>query len=342
MKKRVYVLFIFLLGVAFIFVSGGCPSSSSPLSQEQSPVLPPPLKKDTQLSVVSSTSLNTIHEGWKEIALFQGSDSAITEPFTILKAEWRLTWAVTVSDPEYAVFNIFVHRDNGQDMHIKKVLYSGESAGDICYFEKGDGDYYVKVIAANLDEWTIGIEVYDTQPSSSDVQITYIDYRGRNLFESLEIENETIEADEYVEIRNTGNKPQNINGWMLKNDTRGYPTFTFSRNNIQQINDWFDANIDRGKPSLPVPGHSPFSTTREMDEFLEENGSSGGMYSSFSPNVLAPHTAIRVYTAEFHPESGGFSFYYINGDIWNNSEPDVAVLYDSGRTEISRRSYITR
>jgi hypothetical protein len=36
---------------------------------------------------------------------------------------------------------------------------------------------------------------------------------------------------------------------------------------------------------------------------------------------------------------GGFSFNYGNGNIWNNRQPDTAVLYNARGVEVSRRSY---
>jgi len=59
---------------------------------------------------------------------------------------------------------------------------------------------------------------------------------------------------------------------------------------------------------------------------------------TFPSYILAPGKSIRVYTNEYHPEWGGFSFEYGRA-IWNNTEPDVAVLYDSQRKEVSRKSY---
>lgn len=58
----------------------------------------------------------------------------------------------------------------------------------------------------------------------------------------------------------------------------------------------------------------------------------------FPSYILAPGKSVRVYTNEYHPEWGEFSFEYSQA-IWNNSEPDVAVLYDSLGKEVSRKSY---
>ena len=58
----------------------------------------------------------------------------------------------------------------------------------------------------------------------------------------------------------------------------------------------------------------------------------------FPSYILEPDKSIRVYTNEFHPEYGGFSFWYGKA-IWNNTNPDTAVLYDDQGNEVSRRSY---
>ena len=111
--------------------------------------------------------------------------------------------------------------------------------------------------------------------SGSDIQITHIFYDGLVF---------RVESDEYVEITNLGDQPQDLAGCVLMDISEGYPSFTF--------------------PSY----------------------------------ILAPGKSIRVYTNEYHPEWGGFSFEYGRA-IWNNNEPDVAVLYNSQGEEVSRKSY---
>jgi hypothetical protein len=59
----------------------------------------------------------------------------------------------------------------------------------------------------------------------------------------------------------------------------------------------------------------------------------------FPPAIIVPGGIIRVYTDEYHEESGGFTFYYGYGDIWSNDHSDIAVLYDSLGNEVSRKSY---
>jgi hypothetical protein len=87
-----------------------------------------------------------------------------------------------------------------------------------------------------------------------------------------------------VEITNLGSEPQDLAGWVLKDISDGYPSFTFP------------------------------------------------LY------VLAPGQSIRVYTNEIHLEYGGFSFGYGKA-VWNNSDPDIAALYNAQGQEVSRKSY---
>lgn len=131
---------------------------------------------------------------------------------------------------------------------------------------------------AEAREDKIGIWAMPLPPSPAiveNVQITYIFYDGLVPY---------VESDEYVEITNLGDQPQELTGCVLMDISDGYPSFTF--------------------PSY----------------------------------ILAPGKSIRVYTNEHHSEWGGFSFEY-SQPIWNNSEPDVAVLYNSQGEEISRKSY---
>ncbi len=111
--------------------------------------------------------------------------------------------------------------------------------------------------------------------AAHNIQITHIFYDG--LVPRLE-------SDEYVEITNLGDQPQDLAGWVLVDISEGDPSFTF--------------------PSY----------------------------------ILAPGKSIRVYTNEYHLEWGGFSFKYRRA-IWNNTEPDVAALYDNQGKEVSRKSY---
>ena len=66
--------------------------------------------------------------------------------------------------------------------------------------------------------------------------------------------------------------------------------------------------------------------------------SDGSPTFSFPTYTIAPAARVRVYTNEVHSEWGGFSFQR-GSSIWNNSDPDVAGLFNSQGVQVSKRTY---
>ena len=54
--------------------------------------------------------------------------------------------------------------------------------------------------------------------------------------------------------------------------------------------------------------------------------------------MLQPGKSVKVYTNEIHPEYGGFSF-GSGKAVWNNTDPDMAALYNAQGQEVSIKSY---
>jgi len=139
---------------------------------------------------------------------------------------------------------------------------------------------YLEEMEAEAMQGKIGLWASPPPPpppptGAVNIQITHIFYDGLVP---------RVESDEYVEITNLGDQPQDLADWILIDISEGYPSFIFP------------------------------------------------------PYILAPGESTRIYTNEYHPEWGGFSFEYSQA-IWNNSEPDIAVLYNSQGEEVSRKSY---
>ena len=78
--------------------------------------------------------------------------------------------------------------------------------------------------------------------------------------------------------------------------------------------------------------------SQDLEHWSLMDISEGYPLFTFPSYILAPGESIRVYTNEYHPEWGGFSFEYGRA-VWNNSEPDVAVLYNKNGKEVSQKSY---
>ena len=247
---------------------------------------------------------------WSTVQIFTGKESETTPPFHISGTKWRIIWAADAQYPEYAVFDILVYPQDTPGLFTKRLSYSKGTSGDTTYIYAGNRDYYLKVIAANLSNWTIIVEDYVSQNLTSPVQITYIYYKGMDYSHSMEAGHEIVEFDEYVEITNLSDSPQNITGWVLKNLTKGGPAFlfpTFRPCSCEWYGNWTDC-IENCYPPRPC--------------------------------IIEPNKSIRVHTGEPHYESGGFCFYYSPGDIWNNETPDTAALYNLEGQEVSRKSYI--
>ena len=306
MKRREWLPPL-LIGLVLLLVSPSIacqwllPSPTPPVSP---PSQPPPVTKSKPPEQLPPVDEAADEEEWSTIETFAGEGDETTKPFHISGAKWRVTWAVDAIYPEYGAFNLFVYPSDTQSTFTRRISHSGGSTTDTSYIHDGGQDYYLKVIASGLRGWTIVVEDYATEAYLSPVQITRINYKGRGTLKSMEMGYKTIEADEYVEIKNKSDCWQVISGWTLKNVTKGCPSFT-----------------------LPI--HLPSDTLPR-------------------PWALPPRHSIRIYTGAIHEddelydeyhESGGLHFYYFPGDIWDNEEPDVAVLYNSKREEVSRRSY---
>lgn len=174
------------------------------------------------------------------------------------------------------------------------------------------------------------------------------------------------ERDEFVVIQNRGDTPQDINGWSLTNITKGYPTFRFPplypclpynipsvepnaayqsnfsivQNPATSVINSLSTSSNTAEPANQPAGEMDWSscTPLEPPDQTPMKPDKGGQGKPV-PCVLYPGQTILVFTDEVHCPSGGFSFNWGQGNIWNNETPDVAVLYNAEGAEVSRRSY---
>ena len=175
------------------------------------------------------------------------------------------------------------------------------------------------------------------------------------------------ERDEFVVIQNRGGTAQDITGWSLANITRGYPTFRFPplfpclpytvppevedvvsestfvivQNPAQSVTNRLSTNPNTTKPVNQPAGEVKWDSCSPVEPIDQTPMKPAeGQQGKPVPCILYPGQTILVFTDEVHCSSGGFSFNWGQGNIWNNEIPDTAVLYDSEGTEVSRRSYM--
>ena len=68
-----------------------------------------------------------------------------------------------------------------------------------------------------------------------------------------------------------------------------------------------------------------------------ERGAASGQVFHFPAGlIMQPGQVCRVYTDEVHPEWCGLNFGYGRSGVWNNNEPDAAVLFDGDGAVASR------
>ena len=303
---------IFITGLVLLLTCLFIPACGQPVKSPNTPATTqPPTQVENETPSETPTPEETeSEEGWSTVKTFTGIESTNTAPFNISGTEWRVIWTIDAQTPEYAVFDILVCPQDKPGIITKKISHSKGTISDTVYIYEGKGEYYIKIIAANLNKWTVTMEERTDQQIVCPVQITYIDYKGMGYYGTTETGRDIVEFDEYVEIKNLSDSPQNISGWVLKNLTKGEPAFVFPIFKPCSC-EWFET----------------------WEECIEECYPPG-------PCVIGPRESIRVYTGEAHPESGGYCFYYAPGNIWNNEMPDTAVLYNGEGQEVSRKSYV--
>ncbi len=303
----------FLIGSALLLACSIMAACGQPVKSSRTPTTPqPPTNIENQTPTEAPPPEQTTNEAeWSTVQTFTGKEGKTTPPFHISGTEWRIIWVANAEHPEYAVFDILVYPQDKPGMLTKRISYSKGTSSDTGYIYEGGRDYYLKVIAANLSDWTVTAEDCASQTFIYyPIRITYINYKGRDYIDSLETAYDIIESNEYVEIKNLSDSKQNIAGWVLKNLTKGGPTFVFPTSRPCSC-EWYGNWEDCIKNCYPP-----------------------------RPCAIDPHKSLRVYTGEVHHESGGFCFCYFPGDIWNNKIPDIAVLYNREGQEVSRKSYV--
>ena len=251
---------------------------------------------------------------WKLVGTFAGEGEQVTPSFHVSGIKWRISWTIDAEEPENAVLDLLIYCQEAPSGIWQAVSHLGGSSGNVTYLIpwEGDRDFFVKVLPRNLRNWTVSVEDDATEALVCPVQITHIHYEGTVYPPEAGRCFETGEYDEYVVIKNLGDCAQDISGWVLKNETKGYPSFTFPSVYLPPA--WTVTVYT----SFPVP---PGQIAEAYEYLVLDPNPSGGFW--------------RIYYEELYP----LRFDYPPGDIWDNEEPDTAVLYNAQGEEVSRKSY---
>jgi len=207
-----------------------------------------------------------------------------------------------------------------------------------------------------------------TTPGSP-VRIKLIHYRG-TLTRIGCCNPGLYERDEFVVIQNVGETYVDIVDWRLTNVTRGYPTFIFPshfpcvpyelpppdlteetvspesyytlvKNPAQSEIYRFAKESQQAKPTNVPNSEVQWSSCTPIEPLDQTPMQPAEGGQGLPPqSILYPGQTILVFTDEIHCQTGGYSFNWGLGNIWNNEIADTAVLYNARGEEVSRRSYL--
>lgn len=105
---------------------------------------------------------------WQQIIVFNGTSEQTTDYFTVPTNEWRIIWNLTTSQPQYAMFSVYVYPKGETAAYTTHADSGTNQTNGVLYVHGVHGDFYLKTLTANLDSCTITVQ-YDATaiPSSS-------------------------------------------------------------------------------------------------------------------------------------------------------------------------------
>lgn len=96
--------------------------------------------------------------GWHEVDTFTGADDITTPTFDIPANQFRIYWRAE-SDSYFPYLSYFVYKE-GEIMYVDRITHH-EAGSGVDEVTDGNGSFYIKVYAANLDSWTLVIAAPD-------------------------------------------------------------------------------------------------------------------------------------------------------------------------------------
>lgn len=87
-----------------------------------------------------------------------GSGSTTSPPFTVTTEEWIIDWSYIPSlESPMTIFSFFIYPRGEAVKFVEFAFLITETSGSM-YSYAGKGEYYIKVIAANVKSWKVVIE----------------------------------------------------------------------------------------------------------------------------------------------------------------------------------------
>ncbi len=107
----------------------------------------------TQTVTIRSTSVTAGSHVWTDFFTVSGAGDKNTETFTT-GGNIRLKWSYNTTSPQYASMAIYVYH-GGDSVPTDSAQSGPGQSSDTTYLYLPAGQYYLKVLAANINSWKI-------------------------------------------------------------------------------------------------------------------------------------------------------------------------------------------
>ncbi|MDD5699967.1 MAG: hypothetical protein PHH00_02115 [Candidatus Nanoarchaeia archaeon] len=115
------------------------------------------------LLFVPNPSSSPANKEWHDAGNFNGVETENTASFNIQGNQSKITYTLVPNQfPESSFFNLFIYPEGETSVYTDTIaLGEGKASGtNSSTFSLAPGDYYFKVIVANLDSWDIQVQDY--------------------------------------------------------------------------------------------------------------------------------------------------------------------------------------
>ena len=95
--------------------------------------------------------------GKKPVAVFTDKKDKTTDVVKIKNSIWRIDWKMTSSDTKWAGFSLIVYRKGETGRYVAMLSRPLTIPEGTEYVNEGEGDFYIRVMTANVSNWEIKI-----------------------------------------------------------------------------------------------------------------------------------------------------------------------------------------
>ncbi len=107
--------------------------------------------------VPESMDANISVVGKKPVVTFTDKKDKTTDLFKIENSKWRIDWKATASNDKWSGFDLIIYRKGETGRYVEIISQTGGNPEGTNYIYEGEGDFYIKVITANISDWEIKI-----------------------------------------------------------------------------------------------------------------------------------------------------------------------------------------